>query len=75
MRAAERRRKLIGLPIVTAGVCMVAAGVFMFLDGRDTTVESPVRVSGISVERQEPTSTTTSTAVMSLRARDGVAGD
>lgn len=75
MRAAERRRKLIGLPIVTAGVCMVAAGVFMFLDGRDTTVESPVRVSGISVERQEPTSTTTSTSVMSLRARDGVAGD
>lgn len=72
MRKADRRRKLIGLPIVTAGVCMVGAGVFVFLDGRDTTVDAPVEVSGISIERQTTTSTTSSTVVMSLVSPDAV---
>lgn len=68
IRSADRRRKLIGLPIVTAGVCMVAAGVFVFLEGRQPVSGGPAEVSGISVERQSTTSTTSTTIVMSLVA-------
>lgn len=60
IRAADRRRKMIGVPVVLMGLGLVSAGAYVFTQTDDTN--APVDVQGTSVERSTTTTSTTTTS-------------
>ena len=59
IRAADRRRKLIGVPVVIIGLGLVATGAYIYTQDDSTNV--PVNVQGTTVERTTTTTSTTTT--------------
>lgn len=54
---AERRRKLVGVPVTIAALALIGAGVYKFVS--DDTETIPTEVGGTSVTRVDSSTTTT----------------
>jgi hypothetical protein len=71
-RSADRRRKLLALPIVAAGIALVAAGVFVFMG--DGAGQVPTEVRGTSIVRSTTTAPPTTLPAAETESATDVGG-